>query len=226
MKKKTAAFQDNQRLLSSWLTPLEKPALAWMARHMPMAVHSDHLTLLAFLAMWMAGFSYPFSGSQPQLLHLVNLGLFLHWLGDSMDGTLARYRNRLRPRYGFYVDHILDCFSVTLLMGGLALSGWMSPWAALSLLAVFLLLSINSYLAAYTLGDFRMTFWKFGPTEARLLLAAGNLSILWFDPYIRLGGHRLLLFDFGGWIAVAVMGAILVLSTLQNGLKLYRMERI
>lgn len=226
MEKNKTAFRDNKRLLSSWLTPLEKPTLVWMARRMPDAVHSDHMTLLAFAAMLLAGVSYAFSGQEPQLLHLVNLGLFLHWLGDSLDGTLARVRNRLRPRYGFYVDHILDCFSVTLLMGGLAVSGWMSPWAALSLLAVFLLLSINSYLAAYTLGDFKMSFWKFGPTEARLMLAVGNLSILLFDPYIQLGGRRLLLFDVGGWIAVAVMAVILVLSSLQNGVRLYRMERV
>lgn len=226
MEKNKTAFRDNERLLSSWLTPLEKPTLVWMARRMPDAVHSDHMTLLAFAAMLLASLCYAFSGRAPQLLHLVNLGLFLHWLGDSLDGTLARVRNRLRPRYGFYVDHILDCFAVTLLMAGLALSGWMSPWAAMSLLAVFLLLSINSYLAAYTLGDFKMSFWKFGPTEARLMLAAGNLSILLFDPYIRLGGRRLLLFDVGGWIAVAVMAVILVLSSLQNGVRLYRMERI
>ncbi|HSR66854.1 MAG TPA: CDP-alcohol phosphatidyltransferase family protein [Acidobacteriota bacterium] len=223
---KENGFRDNRRVLTSWLAPLEKITLRWMARRTPQAIHSDHLTLLALLAMVMAGVAYVFSRQEPQLLHLVNFGLFLHWLGDSMDGTLARYRNRLRPRYGFYVDHILDCFSAALLLGGLALSGWMSPWAALVLLAAFLLLSANSYLAAYTLGDFRISFLKFGPTEGRLLLAMGNLSLLYFDPLLILNGRQYLLFDFGGLLAAGAMVVILIVSVVRNSLRLYRMERI
>ncbi|HSR52205.1 MAG TPA: CDP-alcohol phosphatidyltransferase family protein [Acidobacteriota bacterium] len=224
--KKDNTFRDNRRLLTSWLTPLERRTLDWLVRRTPRSIHSDHMTLLALAAMVMAGAAYALSGKEPRLLHLVNLGLFLHWLGDSLDGNLARHRNRQRPRYGFYVDHILDCFSAALLLGGLALSGWMSPWAALALLAAFLLLSANSYLAAYTLGDFRMSFLKFGPTEARLLLACGNLSLLYFDPVIGLAGRRFLLFDLGGIVAAAFMIIVLIRSTIQNSQRLYRMERL
>ncbi len=104
--------------------------------------------------------------------------LALNWLGDSLDGTLARVRNCQRPRYGFYVDHIADTFAAFFLMGGLALSGYIHPAIAFGLLIAFLMLSIEAYLATYTLGQFQLSYWKFGPTEIRLLLAAGNLALL------------------------------------------------
>jgi putative flippase GtrA len=100
-------------------------------------------------------------------------------LGDSLDGTLARVRRQLRPPYGFYVDHLVDSFGALALMGGLALSGYIHPWIAVGLLVAFLMLSIQSYLATHALGEFRLSFWRFGPTELRILLIVGNLTLLW-----------------------------------------------
>ena len=113
--------------------------------------------------------------------------LALNWLGDSLDGTLARVRQRQRPRYGFYVDHMVDSFGALALMGGLALSGYMHPWIAIGLLIAFLMLSIQSYLATHALGEFRISFWRFGPTELRILLAVGNLALFW-KPVVHLFG--------------------------------------
>src|SRR5690349_20031476 len=113
----------------------------------------------------------------------------LNWFGDSWDGTLARVRNQQRPGYGFYVDHILDSLGSVALMGGLALSGFMSPMVAISLLVLFLLLSIQSYLATYTLGEFQMSFWSFGPTELRVLFALGNLAVLRWPTVLH--GYRM-----------------------------------
>ena len=117
-----------------------------------------------------------------------------------MDGTLARVRNRQRPRYGFYVDHVCDSIAAFFLMGGMALSGYVSPAVAFGMLIAFLMLSIEAYLATYTLGCFQLSHFKFGPTEIRILLAIGNLALLW-HPTVKLWGRTVLLFDVGGPIA-------------------------
>ena len=140
------------RVQTGLLSGVESRILRWIAQRLPQSIGPDHLTLLGFLAMAGAGLAYGFSDTWAQLLHLVNFCIFLNWLGDSLDGTLARYRNKLRPRYGFYVDHIIDSFGAVFLLVGLALSGLMSERIALSLLALYLLLSIHSYLTAHTLG--------------------------------------------------------------------------
>src|SRR5260370_20436035 len=159
----------------------------------------------------MAGFN--------RLWLLAGIGfLALNWLGDSMDGTLARVRHQQRPRYGFYVDHILDSIGSVALMGGLALSGFMSPIIAISLLVLFLLLSIQSYLATYTLGEFRMSFWSFGPTELRVLLVAGNLALFRW-PMVLHSHYRL--FDFGGAMGIVGMTAMLLFFTARNTVRLY-----
>src|SRR5882672_5306674 len=120
------SFQDAKREQNGILASVERQVLHWMATRLPTCVHSDHLTILGLLAMLAAGAAYACSQSNNLFLHAVNVCLLLNWLGDSLDGTLARYRNRLRPRYGFYVDHMLDTFSMSFLFGGLALSGYMS----------------------------------------------------------------------------------------------------
>ena len=140
--------------------------------------------------------------------------LALNWLGDSLDGTLARVRQKLRPRYGFYVDHMVDTFGALALMGGLALSGFMRPWIAIGLLIAFLMLSIQSYLATHALGEFRLSFFRFGPTELRLLLVAGNLALLW-KPEVHLFGGEYRLFDVGG--AIGLAGMAIVLDLLHRG---------
>jgi len=149
--------------------------------------------------------------------------LAVNWLGDSLDGTLARVRRLQRPRYGFYVDHMVDSFGAVAMIGGLALSGYMHPWIAIGLLLAFLVLSIQSYLATYTLGEFRLSFWSFGPTELRLLLAIGNLALLRW-PVVLHGRYRL--FDIGGAIGLAGMTLMIVFFTFKNGYRLYCEERI
>jgi phosphatidylglycerophosphate synthase len=150
--------------------------------------------------------------------------LALNWFGDSLDGTLARVRNRQRPRYGFYVDHMPDSIGTAALLGGLALSSFMSEWIGLSLLVVFLLMSIQSYLATYTLGTFQLSFWKFSPTELRVLLMAGNIALLARGPMARLAGRSFLLFDIGGVAGIVGMTAMLIVSSIRTTRTLYRLE--
>jgi len=218
-------FRDARREQTSILAPLERGVLRELASRMPARINSDHLSLLGFVAMLLAGVCYAASRHYPNMLHLVNLFLFLNWFGDSLDGTLARYRDRQRPRYGFYVDHIIDTFGALFFIGGLALSGFMSERVAAALLIVFFMLAINSYLAAYALRVFKISQWKLGPTEMRLVLIIGNLDLL-HSSHTHLFGHRFLLFDVGGLVAVIAMGVMLVVSSVKNTYALYQLERL
>ncbi len=218
-----ARFQNANRIQQSMLAAAEKRALVWMAERTPGWINSDHLTLIGFAAQVMAGASYALARWNRYWLLGGIAFLALNWLGDSLDGTLARVRQRQRPRYGFYVDHIIDSFGALALMSGLALSGYMHPYIAVGLLVAFLLLSIQSYLATYALCEFRLSFWSFGPTEVRILLAAGNVALL-FRPVIW--GARCRLFDVGGVVSLVGMGIMLIFFTALNTYRLYTEERI
>src|SRR6267378_641184 len=207
------SFNDARREQTSILAPLESAALRGLARRLPGFVNSDHLSLLGFVAMFLAGVCYAASRQNPLMLHLVNVCIFLNWFGDSLDGTLARFRNRQRPRYGFYVDHMIDTVGGFFLMGGLAISGFVDWRIALGMFIGFLMLSVEVYLAAYTLGKFRLSFAKFGPTEIRILLALGNAA-LWFHPDARIFGSLYRVFDVGGIVAIAGMSLMLIVSTI------------
>jgi archaetidylinositol phosphate synthase len=218
-------FQDAKREQTSVLAPLERLALRGLARRMPQWVNSDHLSLLGLVSMLLAGVFYAASGQNPLMLHLVNFCIFLNWFGDSLDGTLARYRNRQRPRYGFYVDHIIDTFGTMFLILGLTLSGYITERIAAALLVVFFMLAINSYLAAYALRVFKISQGIMGPTEMRLILIIGNFYLL-HASHVRLFGHRFLLFDVGGVVSIIGMAAILVFSSIKNTHALYQLERL
>ena len=215
--------RDALRIQASFLAGVEKRALIWMAERTPHWINSDHLTVLGFVAQVGAGACYALSRWDRFYLLAVIGCLALNWLGDSLDGTLARVRQQQRPRYGFYVDHMVDSFGAVAMMGGLALSGYMQPWIAMGLLLAFLVLSIQSYLATYTLGEFHLSFWRFGPTELRLLLAAGNLALLRWPVVLH---HHYRLFDIGGAIGLAGMTLMIVYFTAKNGHRLYGEERI
>ena len=218
-------FRDAVRQQESLLAAAEKKCLYWLARRLPAWVQPDHLTLLGFASMFLAGCTYALARWWPPSLLVVALWLAVNWFGDSLDGTLARFRNRQRPRYGFYVDHMVDSFGTLFLVAGLALSGYMSERVAVALLVSFLLLSINSYLATYTLGTFQLSFWKFSPTELRVLLAIGN-AVAFVRPLVTVFGARYRFFDVAGAVAVVVMLGVLVVSMVRNTRKLYRLEKI
>src|SRR5580658_8447870 len=220
-KNPPSQFHAAPRIQEAVTAKLEKKALLWLAARIPSWINSDHLTLLGFAAMWLACASYILARHNRVGLLLATLCLALNWFGDSLDGTLARFRNHQRPRYGFYVDHIIDSIGALLLMGGLAASGYLDARIAMGMLVAFLLLSIETYLATYTIGTFRMSFWKFAPTEIRLLLALENVT-LWLRPEAKvpIAGYRL--FDFGGMTAIAGMSVMLAIAVARNTTKLYR----
>jgi archaetidylinositol phosphate synthase len=217
------SFSTARRVNRSITAGMEKGALEWIARRAPGWATSDQLTILGLSAQIGAGVFYALSRYQRHALLFVCMCLALNWLGDSLDGTLARVRRQERPRYGFYVDHIVDMFGATGLMCGLGFSGFLHWQTAAAMLVAFLLLAGESYLAAYTLNCFELSQGLFGPTEIRILLIIGNVALL-RSPYSTVFGHRMLLFDAGGIIAAIGMFGMAILVTVRHTARLYREE--
>jgi phosphatidylglycerophosphate synthase len=211
------------RIHGSLLAPAEKRLLIWIAQRLPRWINSDHLTALGALAMLGAGICYAVAGWWAGALVIAVLMLAINWFGDSLDGTVARVRHHERPRYGFYVDHVLDAVGMLFLIGGLVAGGFMSLAPATAFLLAYYLLTIEIALATHALGTFRISYWKFGPTELRILLAAGTLQLL-RSPWSTIGEHRLLLFDIGAAIAAIAVLLTFVVSAVRNTTTLYRLE--
>jgi archaetidylinositol phosphate synthase len=208
----------------SLLADVEKRTLVWLATRLPGWVTSDQLTALGAVAMIGVGVAFAVTPVSPLAPALVPPLLAVNWFGDSLDGTLARVRQRQRPRYGYYLDHVVDVVNATAMFAGLALSGLMSPWIAAGLLVAYLLLCAESFLATHALGVFRISFGGFGPTELRLVLSLGALVVLVKPMASPLGLGPWRLFDVGGAIAVAGMSIVFGLSALRNARALARLE--
>jgi len=219
----TTSFVHATRIMTGISAPLEKRLLVWLAHRLPAWLGADHLTGLGFIGMVGAGACYWLAGTYREALVGVVVCLAVNWFGDSLDGTIARVRHQERPRYGFYVDHVLDMFGTSCLLGGLALSGYMSPLVALGLLASYLMLTTEVYLATYSLATFRLAFWKLGPTELRIVLAVGTLVLL-AKPWVEVFGHHHRLFDIGAVVAAAGILFTLLVATVRHTIDLYRAE--
>jgi phosphatidylglycerophosphate synthase len=202
---------------------IEKRALLWMAARVPAAVTPDHLTLLGFAATIACGAAYALADRCPWLLLAVNAGLAINWLGDSLDATLARHRRHERPRFGFYVDHLVDAFGALFLIGGLALSGLMTPLVGAWLLVAYFLLGIQTYLAAYAIGRFKISWGGLGGTELRLLLAGLNVLVM-LQPEVNVAGASWLVFDLVGAAAAAALVVVSVVAGVRGTLALAREE--
>jgi phosphatidylglycerophosphate synthase len=170
-----------------------------------------------------AGLSFAVFRSTPWAAAAVVMSLVVNWFGDSLDGTLARVRHHERPRYGFYVDHVLDALGMLFLIAGLAAAQYMSLPIAAGVLVAYYLLMIEIALATHALGVFRISYWKLGPTELRILLAIGTLRLLSSDT-VTIFGSQYLLFDVGGAVAIAALTLTFLVSAVGNGRALYRLE--
>jgi len=207
---------------NSVLAASEKRLLVNIAGRLPAWINSDHLTFTGAVAMLGIGVCYWAGGGA---LWMVIPLLALNWFGDSLDGTLARVRKQERPRYGYYVDHVLDAVGFACLFGGLILGGHMSPVIGLGFLAAYFLVISEISMATHARGKFKMAFMKVGPTELRIILAAGTIQLMRSDSFLMLG-REWLLFDVGGLVAAAGMLIAFATAAVSNGVALYNEERL
>ena len=170
--------KDAPREKTFLLARHEARVLDWLARRVPARVTPDHMTLLGVAAALAIGAAYWLSGRDPAWLWVASGLLVVHWLGDSLDGTLARVRRIERPKYGYYLDHLVDAGATIAIGAGLGLSPYMSLVTGLAIVVAYLALSINTYLEMHVFGVFSLGYGRVGPTEARLGLIVLNLVLL------------------------------------------------
>jgi phosphatidylglycerophosphate synthase len=214
---------DHTREHRSLLASAEKRLLVAIAQRLPRWLSSDHLTMLGLLSMPLAGLAFSQIGTARWGATGLALALAANWFGDSLDGTVARVRDQQRPRYGYYVDHVIDLAGAVAVLIGMGASGLMEPAIALALLASFLLVSAEAYLATHTVGVFRLSFGGVGPTELRLLLAAGGFYVA-AHPWVDVVGWTVRLLDVGGLVAIAGLIVAFVASAIRNTRALYLAE--
>jgi archaetidylinositol phosphate synthase len=165
---------DAPRSKKFFLAVPEARVLEWIAARLPAWLKPDHLTALGVLAALGIAAAYVLSNGDSTWLWAASGLLVLHWLGDSLDGTLARVRKSERPRYGYYLDHLVDAFATAAIGIGLGLSPYMLLAVGLAIVVVYLILSINTYLETHAFGVFTLGYGRFGPTEARIVLIGAN----------------------------------------------------
>ena len=203
------------RIQTSILNGLEKKALVWMAERMPRWVNSDMLTAVGTIGSAIICAGYILCNLNINFLWMASLGFVINWFGDSLDGTLARVRNQQRPRYGFFVDHNMDCLNEVMMFFGLGLSPFMDFRLGLFVLVAYLLLSIYVFINSHIKGEFKLTYAKLGPTELRVLAIIANMILLYVTP-IREFRHEMHFFgiDYAlsalDCIAIVVLVAVLI----------------
>ena len=162
-------IKKHTRVNDILLGPLERPALNWFAKNMPSWITPDICTIIGVIGAVIISGSYILSRIDRNILWLASLGFVINWFGDSMDGTLARYREIERPIFGFFIDHIVDAGSQVIIFLGLGLTTYVNFDIACLTLIAYLLLSILAYVRTYAVGEFKISYGKLGPTEVRVL---------------------------------------------------------
>jgi archaetidylinositol phosphate synthase len=203
----------------------ETRVLEWIARRLPRWVMPDHLTALGVLAALGIAAAYALSNRDAAWLWAASGLLVAHWLGDSLDGTLARVRRTERPRYGYYLDHLVDAIATALIGLGLGLSPHMLLVTGLVIVVAYLVLSINTYLETQALGVFSLGYGRLGPTEARLALVALNTVLaLGLAPAVTIAGLGVTVLDAAGLVLAALMLVVMAVRAARNLRELARRE--
>ena len=216
---------EHVRASTSLLARVEKRVLQQLAARLPAWVMPDHLTSLGLLASTLVGVGYALSNRNPHWLWLVNGAVVLNWFGDSLDGTVARYRKTERPRYGYYLDHLTDAYSTLAIGLGLGFSPLMLLSVGLAIIVAYLLLSVNVYLETHVFGEFTFSYGSFGPTELRIALIVLNLFALGIGPSaFGFLNVQVTPFDVAGVIVAGGMLAMLLGRAIGNLRRLAALE--
>lgn len=223
-----ADITQHTRINDNLLGFVERPVIGWLVRRTPAWINSDMLTGFGVFGAVIIFFSYWLCRYHPVFLWVASLGFVIHWIGDSMDGNLARYRNRQRPIYGFFIDHTTDTFAMILIFMGIGLSPYAKLSTALLALVGYLCLSIMVYIRTALEGVFEISFGKVGPTEMRLVAVILNVCLFFFgNPHVRinaLGIGRLTFLDIVGYVTAVVLIATFAVSTVKNGIVYARID--
>jgi len=218
-------IKPHKRINDILLGPLERPALAWLSAHMPSWMTPDILTGIGIIGAVVIFFSYWWSGRASAFLWLASLGFVINWFGDSLDGTLARYRKIERPKYGFFIDHTVDSFNEFLIVLGLGLSPYVRFDVACLALVGYLLVSVLVFIRTYVDGIFQISYGRFGPTEIRVILILLN-TLMYFAKFqlIKFSWGTFSVYDFIVGAVALILIAIYLFSVYQQAKVLRKLE--
>lgn len=218
-------LKPHKRVNDILLGPLERPALQWLAKRMPPWMNPDILTGIGMAGSAIVLAGYVLSNIHPAYLWLANVGFIINWFGDSLDGTLARYRHIERPKYGFFIDHTMDALSEVMIVGGLGLSPFVHFEIAMLALVGYLLMCILVYIRTYVDGVFKISYGRLGPTELRLIIMAVNTFFFFAGtPIIHAGRLSLNVSDWIVGVLAALLFGIFVTSTLKQAAELAKLD--
>ena len=207
------------------LGPLERPLLQWFCVRMPLWVNSDILTILGVLGSVLVFSSYWLTNIDKSFLWLASLGFFINWFGDSLDGTLARYRKVERPRYGFFIDHIIDSLSVVLFFIGIGLSPYVRLEVAALACIAYLLLTVLININTVVGGEFKISYAKIGPTEMRMTAVLVNTIIFFLgNPEINLGFGSMSVFNLFVTVIAIIFFITFVILTFTEAVKWAKLD--
>ena len=206
--------KSHKRVHDMLLGPLERPALQWLCAHMPAWANSDFMTVVGIIGSLVTFFSYWLTNTDKNYLWLASLGFVINWFGDSLDGTIARYRKEERPKYGFFIDHTIDAISQVFVFTGLGLSPYVQLEVALLALIGYLLMSILAYVGAFVSGEFKISYAKIGPTEMRLIAILANTLIYFIgNPVLQIALKPVSVFDLVVLIIAGVLMIAFIVTT-------------
>ena len=215
------------RIQTSFINGIEKRALVWLAKRMPRWVNSDMLTAVGTLGALIVAIGFALSCLNVQWLWLSSFGLLVNWFGDSLDGTLARVRDCQRPVYGYYVDHTVDCINEGLMFIGAGLSPFLHLDLALLAYAIYLVLTINVSINAHLKGEFRLTYFKLGPTEFRIIIVVANTLLIAIPSLAAIANTHTLfgltvtmhILDYVAAFIILAMALIYIVTTISDARK-------
>lgn len=218
-------IKSHERINDIFLGPLERPALQWLAAHMPSWVMPDTLTAVGVLGAIVIMVSYWLTSYDKAFLWLASLGLVINWFGDSLDGTLARYRKIQRPKYGFFVDHTVDAFNEVLIILGLGLSPYVKFDIALLALVGYLLMSVQTFIRTCVSGVFQISYGKIGPTEVRVIVIAANTLMFFIgNPSIELPLGTTSVYDLIIFTIAIALFAVFIGSSIREARRLSKID--
>lgn len=224
IENEAAAPKTLSRIQRNYLAEWERALLTWLCRRLPGWVKPDLLTATGLIGAAMTFAGYLASNLAPEWLLLAIAGYLVNWFGDSLDGSLARFRRIERPSYGYFIDHSCDGLATLLILSGMGLSPYVTMDVAMLALAGYLLLSIHAFLSARVLGEFKLSYLAAGPTELRVMLIVLTIAMMRLGPGPGLFGAVSGFDMFVGTVA-AILVLLFVGQTLVTGRRLSRMDR-